>query len=100
MVPYPSRPDLKVRTTSRSIQLKLAQVLFALGFGHLRRRRIFQQNGVFEDERIHFGREKTAVRIGRCADDRFAANVEAGVHYDGATRLTIEHFEQPVVTTV
>ena len=44
-----------------------------------------QQDDVFEHERVHFGAEETAIRVLGRADDRLAADVEAGVDEHRAT---------------
>ena len=62
-----------------SIQLKLGQVLVPGHRSCLPRGRILGHHNVFEDEDIHVGGQETAVSILGGADNRLAADVEAGV---------------------
>ena len=50
----------------------------------------FEQQVLTYGKGIHVGHHKTAVGVHRCADDRFTANIEAGIDHDWASGQLIE----------
>src|ERR1051326_5914209 len=60
----------------------------------------FQKDEVAQDERVHFSPHEAGEGFGGRADDRLAADVEAGVNEHGAARQTLEGREQFVVSRV
>ena len=61
---------------------------------------LLEQHEVLEHQRVHVRRHEAAVGVLRRADDRLAADVEAGVDDDRAAGLLLEALEQPVVAAV
>src|SRR6185295_12452040 len=68
------------------VQLELRQVLFPCPRVQFLRHVFLQQDDVLEHERVHLRAEETAVRVLGRADDRLAADVEAGVDEHRASR--------------
>ena len=58
------------------------------------------EDKILQHENVHIGREETAVGVFRCADDRLATDIEAGIDDDGATGLFRETFDDFVISAM
>jgi len=63
--------------------------------GLLCKQRLFSfiKHAGFQDQKIHLGPHEAAIAVFRRTNDRFAAHVEAGVHYHRATCLLSKGFD-------
>ena len=77
-----------------SIKLKLFEVCFTIRCVCLPRLLLLPQDMPAEDEHVHIGHHKTAIRIFGRAYDWLAAHVEAGVDQHRATGLLVEACQQ------
>jgi hypothetical protein len=74
----------------RSIEFELFEVSFAVGFGHLFRLLLFEQDMPTENQDVHPRHQEAVPGVFRRADNGLAANIEAGVDQNRTAGLFFE----------
>src|SRR5438128_1965647 len=80
----------------RSVKLELSKMGLATRHALLGVATRFMDDEVGQHQRIHICRREATISVLRCTHNRFAANIETGIHQNGTIGELMKFAEQPV----